>query len=75
MSTTGQRARNVMDECRPCTIKLRDGSRLDCECIIKVSTGVVLSHSGDIEVRCGGQAQTVFIDDIQEIQTNGELEK
>ncbi len=66
--TIGQRAAAVMMERRPCTVLLRDGSRVQCERITKTSTAVVAIHSGEIEIVERGQPRTLFLDDIQEIQ-------
>ena len=65
--TIGQRAAAVMMERRPCTVLLRDGSRVQCERITKTSTTVVGTHSGEIEVVERGQIRKLFLDYIQEI--------
>ena len=68
MHKIGQKAENVMLQRRSCVIILNDGRRIACDRIEKVSTAVATSHSGDIEIFHDARAESIFIDDIQEIQ-------
>ncbi len=64
MKTIGQIAQEIMASRSPCLITRKSGKQIRVEKIIKVSTAIASSDSGDITISDG---TVILIDDVAEL--------